>query len=274
MEITEIIKDSFKFPANNIKALAIYIVLTFVIGLLIGGAALSKIYFANNSMFAILSVIAFIVALLVGFILSGYQIDVIKTGITSDELAPDFDVKNDFIRGIKSVVVAIVYYIIPAVIALIVAFITNMPAHILKFSEYITITNSNGGVMLNNASTSVPADVVSSLFGSVSITLLISALFFVIFSFILLMANARLAKTDSLSESLNIMDAVKDISRIGIGKVVATVVAVFIIILVVNLIVSLIGQYVPFISFINIILTPYMVFASNRATGLLYSHIA
>ena len=34
MEIIDIIKDSFMFPANNLTALAIYIAITFVVGVL------------------------------------------------------------------------------------------------------------------------------------------------------------------------------------------------------------------------------------------------
>lgn len=276
MEITEIIKESFIFPANNLKALAIYIAITFVMGILVAGGIFSALGIENSALYGILSFILFIIAVLVGFILSGYEIDIIKTGIDLDDLAPDFDWKADLIRGIKAIIVAIVYFIIPAIITLIVAFITNVPGNIVNVTQYInqTAVNANGTVVANSILEMVPDSVMSGLVGSISITLLVAAVLFIIFSFIQVMANSRLANTDSLGEALNIPEAVKDISRIGVGKVLATLILVFIVSLVIGAILSAVYQQVPQLSILNIIVTPYLMFFTNRATGLLYSDIA
>lgn len=276
MEITEIIKESFIFPANNLKALAIYIAITFVMGILVAGGIFSALGIQNSALYGILSFILFIIAVLVGFILSGYEIDIIKTGIDLEDLAPDFDWKADLIRGIKAIIVAIVYFIIPAIITLIVAFITNVPGNIVNVTQYInqTAVNANGTVVANSLLEMVPDSVMSGLVGSISITLLVAAVLFIIFSFIQVMANSRLANTDSLGEALNIPEAVKDISRIGVGKVIATLILVFIVALVINAILSAVYQQVPQLSILNIIVTPYIMFFTNRATGLLYSDIA
>lgn len=276
MEITEIIKESFIFPANNLKALAIYIAITFVMGILVAGGIFSALGIQNSALYGILSFILFIIAVLVGFILSGYEIDIIKTGIDLEDLAPDFDWKADFIRGIKAIIVAIVYFIIPAIITLIVAFITNVPGNFLNVAQYVnqTAVNANGTVVANSVLEMVPDSVMSGLVGSISITLLVAAVLFIIFSFIQVMANSRLANTDSLGEALNIPEAVKDISRIGVGKVLATLILVFIVSLVIGAILSAVYQQVPQLSILNIIVTPYLMFFTNRATGLLYSDIA
>ncbi len=276
MEITEIIKESFIFPANNLKALAIYIAITFVMGILVAGGIFSALGIQNSALYGILSFILFIIAVLVGFILSGYEIDIIKTGIDLEDLAPDFDWKADLIRGIKAIIVAIVYFIIPAIITLIVAFITNVPGNFLNVAQYVnqTAVNANGTVVANSVLEMVPKSVMSGLVGSISITLLVAAVLFIIFSFIQVMANSRLANTDSLGEALNIPEAVKDISRIGVGKVLATLILVFIVSLVIGAILSAVYQQVPQLSILNIIVTPYLMFFTNRATGLLYSDIA
>ena len=276
MEITEIIKESFIFPANNLKALAIYIAITFVMGILVAGGIFSALGIQNSALYGILSFILFIIAVLVGFILSGYEIDIIKTGIDLEDLAPDFDWKADLIRGIKAIIVAIVYFIIPAIITLIVAFITNVPGNFVNVVQYVnqTAVNANGTVVANSVLEMVPKSVMSGLVGSISITLLVAAVLFIIFSFIQVMANSRLANTDSLGEALNIPEAVKDISRIGVGKVIATLILVFIISLVIGAILSAVYQQVPQLSILNIIVTPYLMFFTNRATGLLYSDIA
>ena len=186
MEITEIIKDSLMFPANNLKALAIYIAITFVVGILVAGGIFSALGIQNSALYGILSFILFIIAILVGFILSGYEIDIIKTGIDFEDLAPDFDWKADLIRGIKAIIVAIVYFIIPAIITLIVAFITNVPGNIVNMTQYInqTAVNANGTVVANSVLEMVPESVMSGLVGSITITLLVAAVLFIIFSFI------------------------------------------------------------------------------------------
>ena len=272
----EIIKDSFTFPANNLKALAIYIAITFVMGILIAGGIFSMIGVENSALYAVLSFILFIIAVVVGFILAGYEIDIIKSGINFDELAPEFNWKADLIRGIKAIIVSIVYFIIPAIITIIVAFITNVPGNIVNVAQYVnqTAVNANGTVVANSALEMIPDSVMSGLVGSISITLLVAAVLFIIFSFIQVMANSRLANTDSLGEALNIPEAFKDISRIGVGKVIATIILIFIIALVINAILSAVYQQVPQLSILNIIVTPYLMFFANRATGSLYSDIA
>lgn len=276
MEIMEIIKDSFTFPANNLKALAIYIVITFVLGILAFGGVVTFLGVQSSAVYGILSFILFIIAIIIGFILAGYEIDIIKTGIDLNEVAPDFDWKNDLIRGIKAIIVAIVYFIIPAIITLIVAFLTNVPGNIVNVAGYLnqTTMNANGTVVASSTLDMVPNSVMSGLIGSLSITLLVAAILFIIFSFVQVMANARLAKTDSLGEALNIPEAVRDIPKIGTGKVIATIVLMFIIVAIINAILSAIYQQVPQLSILNIIVTPFLMFATNRATGLLYSDIA
>ena len=276
MEILDIIKDSFMFPANNLTALAIYIAITFVIGILAGiGAAVGALA-VNSGAFLIVAVIMFILALLVAFVLAGYEVDIVKTGIDLEDVAPSIDFKNDLVRGIKAIIVAIVYFIIPAIITLIVAFLTNVPGNVVNVMGYVnqTVANSNGTVVANTVLEMVPKDVMGNLVGSLSITLLIALVLFIIFSFFHYMANARLANTDSLGEALNIPEAFKDLSRIGYGKVIATVILMVIIVSAITGILSFVYGKIPMLSILNIIVTPFLMFAMNRANGLLYSDIA
>ena len=276
MEIIDIIKDSFMFPANNLTALAIYIAITFVIGILAGiGAAVGALA-ANSGAFVIVAAIMFILALVVSFVLAGYEVDIVKTGIDLEDVAPSIDFKNDLVRGIKAIIVAIVYFIIPAIITLIVAFLTNVPGNIVNVMGYVnqTVANSNGTVVANTVLEMVPKDVMGNLVGSLSITLLIALVLFIIFSFFHYMANARLANTDSLGEALNIPEAFRDISRIGYGKVIATVILMVIIVSAITGILSFVYGKIPMLSILNIIVTPFLMFALNRANGLLYSDIA
>ena len=276
MEIMEIVKDSLMFPVNNIKALAIYIVIIFVISILITGGLIASVASANSGAYLIITMILFVIAILIGFILSGYEVSIIKSGIAQVAEAPNLEWKENLMTGIKYVIVSIVYYIIPAIITLIVAFITNVPGNFVNVVQHInqTAMNANGTAVASTVTQMVPQDVLASLAGSLTITGLVALVLFIIFSFIQYMANARLAKTDSLGEALNIPVAFKDLSRIGYGKVIATVILMFIISLVISGILSFITQHIPQLSILSIIVTPFLMFALNRANGLLYSDIA
>ena len=89
------------------------------------------------------------------------------------------------------------------------------------------------------------------------------------------MAEARLANTGSIREALNIFEAAKDITRIGLGKAILLLLAVVLIIAVIEIILLMALSYFPFLlSIIYIIMTPYLVLVTQRALGLLYSDIA
>ena len=273
MEIIEIIKDAFVYPANDIGKLAIYIVISVVIsGLLVGG-----ILSAGSNAYSIVGIILFICALILGFVLSGYQISVVKSGISLDDNLPEFQWKEDLITGIKNLIVTIVYYLIPAIIMFLIAAITNVPGNIYAVVQD-SLTNSVNATVSANvtapAAESLSTVLLNNLFSSLAITAAVSIVVFIIFAFIQTMATARLAKTGSLGYSLNFIEAFKDIGRIGYGKVIAVVILVAIISIIINFIIGFIASYVPQISVLSLIITPYLVFFSYRATGLLYSHIS
>ena len=88
------------------------------------------------------------------------------------------------------------------------------------------------------------------------------------------MGQARLANTGSLAEALNIIEAAKDLTRIGLGKVIAVVLLVIIIVAIINAILGYIFGRIPLLSIISIVIAPYLTFFTLRAYGLLYSDIA
>jgi hypothetical protein len=88
------------------------------------------------------------------------------------------------------------------------------------------------------------------------------------------MGQSRLANTGSLGEALNIPEAARDISRIGVGKVIAVVLLIIVVIGVIQAILGYVYGQVPQLSLLSIIVTPYLAFFSQRAYGLLYSDIA
>lgn len=278
MEIMEIIKDAFIFPSQNLEKLAIYIVLTVVTGLLVGGgAALGLLSTLNASYLAIIGVILFIIGIILALIISGYQLDILKSGIDLVDEAPSFDWKNDLINGIKLLIVGIVYFIIPAIIVLIVGLVTNLPGNFMKIINEASVAPANATAMANStgvAMNAVSQSTIAAFGTSLAVTAMVAFVLFIIFAFIETMGQARLANTGSLGHALNIPEAAKDLTRIGIGKVVAVVILVIIIVAVINAILGYLSGQVSQLSILSLIVTPYLAFFSQRASGLLYSDIA
>ena len=276
MEIMEIIKEAMIFPSTDLAKLAIYIVLAIVAGLLVTfGFILFGVGLANNSLIFILGLILFVVGLIVGFIIMGYQISIIKSGIEQDEKVPEFNWKGNLITGIKYLVVNIVYFIIPAIVILIVAWATNL------FGVAYTVVNkmmmasmsapANATVAVADA---VPQTILLTFGTALMITGIVAFIFLILFSFIQTMGKSRLAKTESIGEAVNIPEAFRDIGRIGYGKVIVVVILIFVIIAVINAIINGLNGYLNGIAILSIIVSPYLVFFAARATGLLYSDIA
>ena len=276
MQIMEIIKESMVFPSKDLAKLAIYIVFTIVAAILsFAGITFIALGIADNAIWAVLGIILLIAGLILGFIILGYQISIVNTGIEHAESAPEFNWKGNLITGIKYLVVNIVYYIIPAIVVLIVAWITNIFGQasdiFYKMFEASMTAPANTTVVFTDV---VPQSQIIALGNAMIIVGVVAFVMFVIFAIIQTMAQARLAKTDSLGHALNIPDAFRDIGRIGYGKVIAVILLVFIIVIVINAIITGLNSYINGFSILSIIVTPYLIFFTARATGLLYSDIA
>ncbi|WP_298523138.1 DUF4013 domain-containing protein [uncultured Methanobrevibacter sp.] len=277
MEIMDIIKEAFIFPSQNLEKLAIYIVLTFVMGLFIAGGVISGVFAAiDNSVYFVITAILAIIAIAIAFIISGYQIGIIKSGIDQNEEAPSFDWLNDLVTGIKTLVVSIVYFIIPAIIIAIVALITNIPGQIVNIAQQAALNPANATAVANGSApiATISDAAAASLFTSIAITGIIALVLIIIFAFLATMGTARLANTGSLAEAVNVVEAFKDITRIGVGKVIAVIILSIIVVAVINGVLGYLYGQIPQLSIISVIVTPYLVFFTNRVTGLLYSDIA
>lgn len=276
MEIMEIIKEAMVFPSKDIVKLAVYIALS-VVSVLLGafGILYMAIGVASQSFWIIIGVIAFIAALILGFITTGYIVSIIRSGIEHEESAPQFMWKENLVTGIKFVVLNIVYFIIPAIVVLILGWVTNlfgMASIMFTRMMYASMAApANATVTIADV---VPQSMIISFGNSLIIVGIVAFILFVIFGFLETMGQCRLAKTDSLGYAVNIPEAFRDIGRIGFGKVIGLTVLIFVIILVINCIISGLNAYIAGFSILSIIVTPYLSFFAARASGLLYSDIA
>lgn len=298
------------FPSKDLGKLSLYLVISIVMTSLSAGGLIFSVIntFAESPLYVIGNLLAFIVSLAFTFILRGYEISVMKTGITSEETAPEFVWKENLVTGIKYFILNIVYKIIPTIIVVIVAFATNVPGNVTAIANEVAsslnatatanslnLANGTAGAASFNLANvtdmtslanmvagsnatmpviSIPQSLISSLSTSLAITAIIGVIAFIIFGIFQRMGEARLAKTDGLGYSLNMIEAFKDIGRIGWGKVIATLILIIIVILAINLLAGIIVGLLPMFAVVFILIIPYQTFFASRALGLLYSDIA
>lgn len=274
MEVIDIIKDAFEFPSKDMKILLVYIVLSLLAGAFsLGGALMYGLGFYKSELF-LWGGLALIIAMVIAWIMYGYSISVIKSGIELDNTVPEFSWWDNFITGFDNFIVTIVYFLIPAFIVAVIGIITDIYGNMMTIIQGIYLNAFGSYVGASTIASDAIAQAMVNLIISLSITITVAIILFVIFSFLQTMAQARLANTGSLSEALNITEAAKDIMRIGVGKVIILVLLVIIVIGIVNIILSAIFSIIPILAFLSFIVTPYLTLFAQRAVGLLYSDIA
>jgi hypothetical protein len=181
-----------------------------------------------------LGFIGTLIIIIGGLLISGYGLDIVKFGIERRDDAPGIDIVRQVLNAIKVFIVGFVYYIIPAII----------------------------GWLL------------SVLLGKGILTTIIIFIISIVFAFAQFMAICRLAKYDSLGEALAIGEAIGDVSKVGMLKVLATIIAVFIIALIIAIVIGVIMQYNNLIGGVLFgVFGVYLAFFYNRAVGLLYSQV-
>jgi hypothetical protein len=126
MELGEIISDALVYPFQNIKALIIYAILGIILGIAVGGTVFGMVASSetHNVLAALGSgIIGVIVAIILGFFISGYELDIVKYGIERSSAGPEIDFVRQFFNGFKYFIVSIVYMIVPMILSAIFGFI-------------------------------------------------------------------------------------------------------------------------------------------------------
>jgi hypothetical protein len=236
MDLGEIVKDSLLYPLNNIKSLIIYAILGIIVGVVVGSSLVAMVAAidAGHVVGTLASgFIGFIVALFVGFMLSGYELDIIKYGIERRDDSPAIEPLRQFLNGVKVLIVMLIYYVIPLIIIAILG---------LFFQSWVIYV--------------------------------ISFILAIVFGLAQFMAQCRLAKTEDLVDALAIGQAIGDISRVGIVRLLLFLVMIFVIVFILFLICAFIINWNSTVGGIILgVLSVYLVFFTGRATGLLYSDV-
>ena len=236
MGVGDIIGDALAYPFSNIKALVLYVVLG-IIGAIIGGAAVLSIAAAFSSQgFA-------------GFAFSGLSIVGIIVFILVLFLIEGYGldiIKYGIERRTDGPGIDIMRQVSNALKLIVVSFVYYIVPSIIIF--------------------------VLGLFLRDWILTIISVILIIVFALANFMAKCRLAKTDDLGAGLAIGEAIGDISKVGLGKIIATVVVLVVIAVVASVILAWITNWNSIVGSILLgIFSVYFLFFYNRAIGLLYS---
>ncbi|WP_296882558.1 DUF4013 domain-containing protein [uncultured Methanobrevibacter sp.] len=265
MNLREIIMDAIKYPVSDIRKFLIFCALIILMSL----STVLPSYGVKDST---VSLILSLVTLIVLFVVLGYSVDVIKSGTEGDKTLPDFDYVKNFVIGIKALILDIIYFIIPAVIVIIVASATGL------FSSFTKIVYASIDAVANDANNltmimaAIPKSTMNTFTNALTVTLIVAIILFIIFSFLSFTGMVRFARTGSGTEGLRFRQIRRDISKVGVIKIIVTLIVVYIIALLLAFAVALIGL-IPYIGvFIGIFIgVPFIILFLYRAIGLLYA---
>ena len=239
MGVGDIIGDALAYPFSNIKALVLYAILS-IIASIIGGSAILSLAgaFATKG--------------LAGYTLGGLSI------------------------------IGVILFII------VLFLIEGYALDIIKFG--IERRSDAPGIdimrQIENAAKLIVVDIVYYIIPVIIICVLgiflrdwiltiISIILVIVFALANFMAKCRLAKTEDLGSALAIGEAIGDITRVGLIKLIATAVLIVLIVFIIAIIIGFIASMNKYAGSIILgIFAVYFVFFYNRAICLLYSEAA
>lgn len=265
MKLLEIIKDAIKYPISDTRKFLIFCALIILMSL----STIIPSYGIKNST---LTIILSLVTLIVSFIVLGYTVEVIKGGTEGNDTLPDFDYVKQFVIGIKALILDIIYFIIPAVIVIIVASASGLFTSFTKIVYVGIDALANETTNLTTIIAAVPKSTMNTFTNALTITLIAAIILFIIFSLMSFTALVRFAKTGSGTEGLRFRKILKDMSNVGFVKIIVTLIVIYIIAFALAVVIGLIGL-IPYIGvFIGIFVgVPFILLFLNRAIGLLYA---
>ncbi len=243
MEIGDIISKSFKYPLNNgtqfMKVAVLYLLLIVPVFF-----SVLMIIFANSSAILVSAIITIICYLIFALIIGGYFLSVMKEGISSSNLMPEYDFAKNIVDSIKVWVLGLLFSLIPGIIIGILLLIVT------KFASSETV------------------------FGGIICIAFIALILEIIFCMFLSISLLRLANYDSLSEALNFSAIKEDLRAIGIGNLIVLLVVLGIISGAILFITGFL-IFIPIVGTIIYIMfiVPYTYLAVCYGLGLMYSEI-
>ncbi|AEG19088.1 DUF4013 domain-containing protein [Methanobacterium paludis] len=249
MDVGGIVSDAIKYPISDWKKilmLGIIIVISSISGLA------ASIGTTNSGVLTVLGIIGF----LVGLLISGYILRIIKASLAGVSEIPDFDSWPDmFIDGIKVAVVGIVYAI-PAILVII-------------------ISVAAAAISLGISELSNPSAAAGLLMGA-GIGGTIAFLYLLIIIPIIAMAIANMAYNDTFGSAFKFNEILNKIGSIGWGNLIIWYIVMIVLYFVMALIGAIISSIFSIISpvvgsvVLFLFIMPYIYMFIARSVGLEY----
>jgi hypothetical protein len=262
MEVINLFKEALTYPTKDLNKVLLLGVL-FVITGLVSILQVFGLSLGNNSTASIITTIFGIISIIVTLFIYGYGLNITRKTIALEAEIPDFNWAKDIVDGIKLLILEIVYYIIPVIVTLIVAYVTGAFNYLIQIMSYS---------MLYGSTNAIPESVLVGAATSFLIVFFIGAILFIIFTLLVLIAIGKLAETGSLGAAINMKDVFNKIGEIGWGNYIVWIVVYVLILFVIGIILGII-QLIPFIGIIIglLLISPYIQMFSSRALGLIYN---
>lgn len=236
MELMEIISDALVYPFHNIKALIIYLILGIILGIVWVGTmgAVAASAAASNLAAAMGSAV-------IGFIVAvviSFAISGYQLDIVKYGIDRSLDAPGlDFVRQFFNGFKLTIVQLVYFIIPIIISAILA-----IIFQHWLAMV--------------------------------IEFILFVIFGLAAFMAECRLAKTEDIGYALSIGDAIGDITKVGILKLLVFLIVIFLIAFLLSVIGGFISGWNSTVGGIFLgALGIYLVFFAARAAGLLYSNV-
>jgi hypothetical protein len=262
MEIKELFKDSLIYPTKEWKKFlmlgTIFLIISIFSILQTFDTVVHK-YIAFYILNIALPLLAFVLLL----IIMGYTISITRKTIANvDESMPKIKWGDNFGDGIKLLILTIIYYIIPGIIALIMIYVTNTFNQFYLFITYYALGSIS----------SMPESIASIIDTNFLIVLIVLTVVYIIFSLLFLIAKAIFAETESLGAAINITNVFNKIKEITLKNYIIWVV-IFTIISCILLGLTELVSIIPYIGIIIValIINPFVEMFSARSLGLIYN---
>ena len=267
-------KDVLRYSIKSIDKLLI-------LGLVIVIAKIPEIFNGFNFLSSeilesrVLFIILSILALAASFIAYGYYLSITRNTIHNVyDGPPELDLKKNIVDGVKYFVLNIVYFIIPILVTVIIAFSTGAVSieSINSISESILVSSSSIFIMPLLTGLTLLESILTSSSLNFIILLLVGLILFIVFGLVHTLAKAVLADTGSLTTASNMPKVFKKITKIGWKNYIIWIIVYSFIAIMLSIFISIISA----IDFIGLIIAPLVIIAfkvmfTARSVGLIYN---
>ncbi|MDR3291624.1 MAG: DUF4013 domain-containing protein, partial [Methanobrevibacter sp.] len=179
-----------------------------------------------------------------------------KNTVHNNENFPDFKFLDNFVDGIKIIIIHVIYSIIPSILLFIIGIAS------IGLNQDVMSSLNSPEQLLNNV----------GLISQILVFFVLSFILYGIFSLLSVMGTMIFAKTGNFWDAFKFKELFNRISSIGILRYIILIIVLDIILV----LISFIGGFINLIPFIGtlifmILLFPYMLICYYRVIGLIYN---